>query len=306
MSEHVDGSVAILSTTQTVSGHSPLRVAVLQSAGEGCDKAANLSALAAAARAAGDVGAALLVTPEMFLTGYAIGSDAIRELAEPASGEALRRVMDISRETGVGIVIGYPERGQDNRIFNAAVYVDPRRGVMANHRKSHLFGDVDRDAFSAGDGAPVVFAVGPLKAALLICYDIEFPETARALALEGADLLIVPTALMEPYSFIPRTLVPTRAYENQLFMIYANRCGRERDFVYYGESAVIGPDGVDLARATADATMLVADLDLRLLTRSREINTYLADRRPELYGALSASVGRIDRSLETTRRRAPL
>jgi predicted amidohydrolase len=268
-----------------------LRVAVMQTAGTGCDKAANLGALAAASRAARDAGATLLVTPEMFLTGYAIGQDKISELAEPASGHALRRVFEIARENGIGIVIGYPERGDDDRIFNAAAYVDPSVGLVANYRKSHLFGDVDRDAFSAGDGALVVFTIGPFKAALLICYDIEFPENARALTLCGADILLVPTALMEPYSFIPRTLVPTRAYENQVFLIYANRCGVERDFVYYGESVVVGPDGVDLARAGADEILIVAELDPGLLSRSRTLNTYLTDRRPELYGALSKPVG---------------
>lgn len=213
--------------------------------------------------------------------------------------------MEISRENGLGIVMGYPERSEDDRVFNAAAYVDPKRGLVGNYRKSHLFGDVDRDAFSSGDGAPAVFTVGSFKAALLICYDIEFPESARALALQGADLLIVPTALMEPYSFIPRTLVPTRAYENQMFLIYANRCGVERDFVYCGESAVIGPDGLDLARASAGEAMIVAELDPALLRQSRNLNTYLSDRRPELYGTLSLPVDSAKTDRGTTKRRRP-
>ena len=72
---------------------------------------------------------------------------------------------------------------------------------------------------------PEIFEIGGLKAALLICYDVEFPESVRALALAGAELVIVPTALMQPFDVVAKTIVPARAYENQLFVAYANRCG---------------------------------------------------------------------------------
>ena len=264
-----------------------LTISVLQDAGHGQDKAANLHVLERAARDASAAGATLLLTPEMFLTGYAIGPAAIGQLAEPCDGPSLQIVGKIARQAGVGVVIGYPERGADGRIFNAAAYVAPTGKVVANYRKSHLFGALDRDAFSAGDGEPVLFDAGPMKAGLLICYDIEFPEAARHLALRGADLLVVPTALMQPYGFIPKALVATRAYENQVFLAYANRCGQEADLTYCGESTIIGPDGLELARADAGPALITATLDRDLLARSRSLNTYLADRRPDLYAPLS-------------------
>jgi predicted amidohydrolase len=123
---------------------------------------------------------------------------------------------------------------------------------------------------------------------VLICYDIEFPEPARRLALAGADLVAVPTSLMAPYDVVARTLVPARAAENQLFVAYANRVGREGDLSYVGQSCVCGPDGGDVARAGRDEeALLVADLDLDAIARAREDHSYLGERRPGLYGALA-------------------
>ena len=84
---------------------------------------------------------------------------------------------------------------------------------------------------------------------LLICYDVEFPENARALALAGADLIAAPTANMDPYEVVATTLVPARAYENQVYFAYANYCGHEGEISYCGQSCVVAPDGTDAARA---------------------------------------------------------
>ena len=129
-------------------------------------------------------------------------------------------------------------------------------------------------------------------AGLLICYDVEFPETVRAHALNGAELVIVPTALMRPFDVVARIVVPARAYENQLFIAYVDRCGREGPFDYCGLSCVVGPDGSDLARAGRGEELIFADLDRSALEQSRKINTHLNDRRPELYGRLSEGTER--------------
>jgi 5-aminopentanamidase len=98
----------------------------------------------------------------------------------------------------------------------------------------------------------------------------------------------VPTALMAPYDFMARTLVPARAAENQVFVAYANRTGAERDLAYIGQSCIVGPDGVDLARAGRDEErLLLADLDPEAITRARAAYCYLGERRPELYGSLT-------------------
>ncbi len=188
---------------------------------------------------------------------------------------------------GIAILYGYPERDHDS-VYNAAQLIDRDGRRLANHRKTHLFGDIDRSAFEAGAGPPTLAELDGLRLGIVICYDVEFPENVRMLALGGADFVAVPTALMQPYTFIARSLVAARAYENQVFLAYANRCGRERELDYLALSCIIAPDGSELARAGNGEELIVAELDTALQTESRSINTYLRDRRPELYGSLVA------------------
>lgn len=265
-----------------------MRIAVFQGPVEGGSVARNLERLAAVAAEAAGQGAGLLVCPEMFLTGYNIGAAAVRRLAEPVAGPSAEAAAGIARRHRLALLYGYPEAGADGRVYNAALLLGADGAVLANHRKTHLFGPDERDAFVPGDGPPAVAEVGGVRVGVLICYDVEFPENVRLLALQGVGLVAVPTALMEPYEFVARTMVPTRAYENQVFLAYANRCGREGDLAYHGLSCIVGPDGRDLARAPAEGeALIVAELDRGLLEDSRRLNPYLADRRPALYGALA-------------------
>ncbi|MFZ1429447.1 MAG: carbon-nitrogen hydrolase family protein [Geminicoccaceae bacterium] len=263
-----------------------MRIAAFQGPLYGGDVAQNLERLDGAAAEAAAGGARLLICPEMFLTGYAIGPEAVARLAEPVAGPSAARACEIAAARGLALLYGYAERDEDGRIYNAALLVDRDRRHLANHRKTHLFGALDRDAFSAGEGPPTLAELDGLRLGILICYDVEFPENVRLLAAQGADFVAVPTALMEPYDFVARSLVRTRAYENQVFLAYVNRCGSEGDLRYHGLSCIVGPDGVDLARAGTGEEMLLADLDPALLAASRPLNTYLADRRPELYQGL--------------------
>ena len=125
---------------------------------------------------------------------------------------------------------------------------------------------------------------------LLICYDIEFPESARLLALSGADLAVVPTALMHPYERVPNVLIPARAYENQIYIAYANYCGDEGSLRYCGRSTVASPNGRIIVQGDLNETFMIADLSYEDLTASRQLNTYLRDRRPSIYRPLSHSI----------------
>ena len=270
-------------------GVSIMRLAVFQGETATNTVSDQLSRMAAIAERAAGQGARLLVLPEMILTGYHIGPDAIADLAEPSDGPSARQVAEIAQSTGIAVLYGYPERGKDGRIYNAAMLIDRDGRTLAHHRKTHLFGDVDRNAFSPGDGPPMMAEMDGMKIGILICYDVEFPENVRLLALEGAEIIAVPTALMAPYDFIAQTLVPARAYENQVFLAYANRTGVEREFHYLGQSCIIGPEGEDLARAGKSEALIIADLNRERLQASRSINTYFQDRRPELYAPLVAS-----------------
>jgi predicted amidohydrolase len=229
----------------------------------------------------------LLVCPELFLTGYNIGVDRLRALAEPADGPSAQSAAAIARASGAALLYGYPERGEDGRVYNAALLIGRNGQRLANFRKLHLFGPIETEVFTPGEDATVMAEIEGVRIGILICYDVEFPETVRGLALAGADLVAVPTALMRPYEFVPRVLVPTRAYENSVCVAYANRTGREGDLVYPGESCIIGPDGGELARAGEGEALISAELDTAMFEKARVFNTFLANRRPSLYSALT-------------------
>src|SRR3989337_2929260 len=192
-------------------------------------------------------------------------------------GPWLDRVAAIAGSAGVAILYGFPERDGDE-VFNAAQLVDRDGTVLAKHRKSHLFGDLDPRTFTPGAGDLAVVDLEGARVGILICYDVEFPEAVRSLALAGADLVAVPTALMRPHEVVARTVVPARAYENQVYVAYANRSGHEADLAYCGESCVVGPDGADLARAGSGEELLLAEIDPARLASSRAVNTHLRDR----------------------------
>jgi len=262
-----------------------VKIALLQGPSEPGTVAENLAVLAAAATRAAAAGATMLMTPEMFLTGYNIGPSVVAAAAETPDGPSSAAVADIATSTGVAILYGYPER-DDGGVYNSVQLIDSSGVRRAHYRKTHLYGDVDRSQFTAGDRPSGIVELDGTRVGLLICYDVEFPENVRALALEGADLVAVPTALMKPYELVARSVVPVRAYENSLFVAYANRVGTEEDFVYCGESCVIAPDGSELARAGSSDDLIFADIDLARVRTARREYTNLSDRRPELYEAL--------------------
>jgi len=262
-----------------------MRLALLQTTPSAADTEIGLARLDVAAGRTAASGAALLVTPEMFLTGYAIGADAVARLAEPADGPTGRAASAIARRHGIALLYGWPERGDDGAVYNAVRLVDAGGVERAVYRKTHLFGALDRAQFRAGDRVSTVIELAGLKLGLAICYDIEFPEVARGLALAGAEAILVPTANMAPFESVATRLVPARAEENTVFVAYANYVGREADFAYCGLSCVVGPDGDDLARAgPSEEALLIVDLDPARLIAARARVTYLRDRRPELYG----------------------
>jgi predicted amidohydrolase len=268
-----------------------VRIAILQGPDGSGDPESNLRRLADAARQAAGAGARLLVCAEMFLSGYNIGADAARRLAEPVDGPAAQRAAAIARETGIGLVYGYPERGADGSIYNAALFLGADGRRLANYRKCHLFGSLDRAMFSPGSDPVVTAEFEGLKIGLLICYDVEFPEAVRLLAAAGVDLAIVPTAQMDEFAYVAERMIGVRAFENQMFVVYANRCGVEGDLGYCGLSVAAGPDGRDLARAGSGEALMLAEIDPARLAPSRAANTYLVDRRRELYGPLAGARG---------------
>ncbi|MCX4432412.1 MULTISPECIES: carbon-nitrogen hydrolase family protein [Streptomyces] len=261
-----------------------MRTALLQSSGRPGSVVENLKVLDEAAGRAAAAGAGLVAAPEMFLTGYAIGDD-IARLAEPADGDWADAIAEIATRHGVAVAYGYPER-EGETVYNSAQLISADGTRLANYRKTHLFGCFERDHFTPGEQPVVQADLNGLRIGLMICYDVEFPENVRAHALAGTDLLVVPTAQMHPFQFVAESVVPVRAFENQMYVAYVNRVGPEGEFEFVGLSTLAGPDGIARTRAGRGEELVLADADPDFLAASREANPYLKDRRPGLYGSL--------------------
>lgn len=255
----------------------PLTLALLQCPPLPLDVAGNLQRLEQAAQQAAAAGAQALVCPEMFVSGYAIGAAAVQQLAQPADGAWAQAVAAIAQSHGIAVVYGYPERDTGGAVFNAAQWISARGRRCLNYRKTYLFGDLDRQQFAAAAPSATTFTWQGWTIGLLICYDVEFPEATRRLALAGADLIVVPTANMPAYDFVAQSLVPVRAYENQLYVAYANYVGAEGDVHYGGLSLLAAPDGLVVAQAHRDATLLIATLNDARLTAARAANDHVRD-----------------------------
>eukprot|EP00038_Savillea_parva_P014215 m.10336 g.10336 ORF g.10336 m.10336 type:complete len:273 (-) comp2735_c0_seq1:253-1071(-) len=170
----------------------------------------------------------LLVFPELYLTGY--GDDAGANALSPES-DVLQRVATAARDTGVAIAVGFAEAAPSGDVYNSCVVYDALGMHVITYRKVNLWGPWEAKSFSRGDttqlrSVPVTLRGGHcVRVGVLICYDLEFPEPARCLALDGARVLIAPTALGDrgPVSRItPHCVVPTRANENHVFVLYSN------------------------------------------------------------------------------------
>lgn len=266
-----------------------MRLAVFQGPGVSRSPDENREIMARVARESAAEGCGLVMFPELFASGYNIG-DRMFDLAEPADGPTAAALAAAARECGIAILAGYPER-DGNAVYNSAMLIGPHGKRLANARKTHLFGAMEKSLFAPGD-ALTLANLGDLRIGILICYDVEFPEAVRELVLQGAELIAVPTALMHPFDRVAQWLLPVRAFENQVFVAYANRCGSEGDIEYCGLSCIIAPDGSELARAKKAEELLIADIDPGAFEQARRDNPYIADRRPELYRSLVEPPGR--------------
>ncbi len=258
----------------------PLRVALAQTVGTPADVGANLALLGATAERAAAAGAGLLVFPELFLTGYNIGA-AVAQLAEAADGPSTRVIAGIARRLGLAIVFGYAERSGEG-VYNTAALIDAEGRMKASYRKTHLWGDFERTHFRAGD-ACATFDFAGRRLGLVICFDLEFPETVRAMALAGAEAVIAISATTAPYAVVPRHVVPARAYENSIFVVFCNRAGEESGLAYAGESCIAAPDGSLLLACGAGEDLAMGEMASERFAEYRRAHRYLDDRRPELY-----------------------
>ena len=255
------------------------------------DKEANLAKMFEMAEQAAARGARLMVFPECCLTGYAVGPAAheMAAQAEPARGPepgpSVRRVAALANELDLHIIFGLPE-SFEGRVYNTVVLLTPKKGLIGATRKVHMWEEEGR-IFALGSGFQT--RPGPLGLlGSLICYDLEFPESTRLLALAGTHLAAVSTANMFPWDNAQRVFAQARALENCIFVAVANCIGRSGDTVFCGGSIITDPYGNVLAEAGPDEeTILVGEINLELNKRAREETSYFKKRRPEIYGPLA-------------------
>ncbi len=253
-----------------------MKLAILQAQSPSGDADGALAALEAALGAAAAGGAAMLVAPELFLPGYNCRRHG--DLAQPLGGAWCEQLSQLCRASGCGLVVGLPERSGGS-VYNTAIALDARGRMLAHYRKRQLFGAAEAAQFARGERYRL-FAFEEHVIGLLICYDVEFAEHVRALRSAGADLIVVPTANMLPFTHVPDLLVPARAAEMAVSIAYANYCGAEGDLVYSGGSAIVGPDGAALARAGTGPAFLIADTATAAQVDAAKLSTQVADFRP--------------------------
>lgn len=270
-----------------------VQVAVAQIDPHIADTPYNLDLIERYLRDAAGAGARLVVFPECAVSGYVYGSlDEARDVAEPVPGRVSDRMVSLAQALDVYSVVGMLER-VGKAVYNSAILVGPI-GIEAIYRKTHLL-CLGVDRFTSPGTIP--FAVHQLPFAavgILICYDLRFPEPARLLALQGAQIIVLPTNWPQSSVIQPDVFTRSRAAENRVFVVAADRVGTERGTRFLGRSQVVAPDGAVLTEGSpVEPQLLLADIDpawadvKNVVVRPGEHEMdALADRRPDLYGDL--------------------
>jgi predicted amidohydrolase len=229
--------------------------------------------------------------PELVLSaGYALG-ERYKSVAETIPGPSTEIIAKLAREKKLNIIIGIAEKTKSGVLHDSAVFFDRRGQNLGIYRKSHTYPPTE-SIFERGNELPIIHTdFGPVG--LLICYDLEFPETARILALQGAEIIFHLVAdWPEGVPGLPERIFDisfrSRALENRIVLAVSNRVGDDPDLKshFYGLSRIIGTQGEIIASADQGEKMILAEIDLEEAKRERETYNYFPNRRPELYGIL--------------------
>ena len=299
-----------------------MRIAVMQDKAVVGDVDANLAIIDRRAGEAAARRADVLVTPELFVTGYAPkrlhAGDPTQQtdIAGALAATAARH--------GIAVLASYPEvatadtpatRGGGapgetarhreptlldaqaaQRVASTLRDVEAARHIAAtlfdtdgrpilHYRKVNLFDDDEAAAFSSGTDAPTTVELAGMRVSVIICFDVEYPEMTRAAALAGADVILAPTALTAGFDDVPEVLVRARALENGVGLAYANHVGVEDGLTFGGGSVIVGPDGGLLAQGGDGAELLVADITRDDVAAARDAVPYLAKLRRDTYAS---------------------
>ncbi len=218
----------------------------------------------------------IFLFPEMFLTGYGseIPDDAVLE-------NAVKELQSLCREHDSAVAMGMPLR-RNGRICNTLVFITSEK--TQTYEKMHLanFGKYDESMFALGD-RPVMVEWKGMKFGLIICYDIFFPELSRYYAVNGADAILMASASAEQSERVMKTMLPARALENTVYMVFCNNIGEFNDTRFFGGSSVYLPTGETAAGAASKEEVLTVDIDPDVIRSAREKRPHLRDRRADIF-----------------------
>ena len=272
-----------------------------------CDAARDEN-LARAVRLVGEAarqGATLVVLPELFLGPYFCQRPDDRtafDLAEPVPGSTTEILARAAKENRVVLVGGSVfERATDGRFFNTTPVFDENGTLLGTYRKTHIPEDLlyhEQHYFSPGDTGVRVFDTSAGRVAPLICYDQWYPEAARLATLQGAEILVYPTAIglideaveqniTGDWEQMWRSAQVGHAAVNNVFVAAINRAGREGAITFWGGSFVADPSGAVLKKAGADEEIVLADCDLARVGALQKAWRFLDNRRPDAYAPLT-------------------
>jgi predicted amidohydrolase len=239
-------------------------------------------------------GADVVLFPELVLSaGYYLG-ERYHSVAETVPGTTTKYIAKKASDCGVYLIAGMAEKSNEGTLFDSAVAIDRQGELVGTYRKTHIYTPTE-SIFTPGSELPV-FQTDFGKIGILICYDLEFPEPARVLALKGAEIifhLVADWPRGVPGEFPERIFdvsFRARALENRITIASCNRVGEDPDLhsAFYGLSRIVGTQGEILAGADRGEKLITACIDLEQARKERQSYDYLLNRRPDLYDQLSA------------------
>ena len=271
---------------------SPFRAALVQMSPLHLDKKANVERMERFISDGAKAGARLIVLPELIVTGYispGAPDDRARfyEASEEIPGPTTKRIGEIADRAGVYVIFGMAERGESRLgpvMHNAAVMVGPN-GFLRRHRKIHLPGE-EKLYFTAGDDVEV-FETDIGRIAMLVCYDLWFPESARIAGLKGAQIIVDcanwPSFDTDPWF----ALGPGIAASNVIWFVQVNRVGGEPSWPGFGGSQIVSPSGRVVAKGADDESIVYGEIDVAEVFKRRGETPVWFDQKPDLYSAIA-------------------
>lgn len=272
--------------------------------------AKNMQRLETAIQQAKTYNVQLLSFPELYLPGYTLSSSEAQQVAELKTGPSITKAKELAKANNMALIVPYAEKVANDdgtfKYYDSIAVINETGELLNSYKKTQLYGQQERDNWSPGDGPYQVYSIFGFPVGVLNCYECEFPELSRILALKGAKLIVGPTAADNyyrlpngkrskvPYPDVSKILFQANAYANNIFFAYANRSGyEERDndeWHYRGNSIIYGPHGDILVEASHEQdTLLIADCIPAYygMTHPAPDYYYLKDRRPERYKQLT-------------------